>query len=38
MSGGAGKGSRPRPVDKKAYDNCPLWANIEKKKKTEKVK
>tara|TARA_R110002167_G_scaffold256475_2_gene462866 strand:+ start:4557 stop:4679 length:123 start_codon:yes stop_codon:yes gene_type:complete len=26
------KGSKPRPVDKKAYDACPLWANIDKKK------
>ena len=32
MAGEAGKGAIPRQVDKKKYDECPLWENIEKKK------
>jgi len=28
----AGKGDKDRTTDKKGYDSCPLWANIEKKK------
>jgi hypothetical protein len=40
MSGcGAGKGSKPRPVDRKKWDESPLWDNLKKKKKqTEKDK
>lgn len=29
----AGKGSKPRPYNKKKYDKCPLWENIKKEKK-----
>lgn len=32
-----GKGSRDRTSDKAAYDACPLWANLEKKKMEEKA-
>ena len=32
------KGSWSRVKDKKAYDDCPLWANIEKAKKKPKKK
>ena len=32
------KGSWNRVKDKKAYDECPLWANIDKAKKKPKKK
>jgi hypothetical protein len=32
------KGSWSRVRDKKAYDDCPLWDNIEKAKKKTKKK
>ena len=32
------KGSRSRVNDRKAYDECPLWNNIEKAKKQPKTK
>ena len=36
---GAGKGSEWRPVDKKKYDECPLWKNMKKARlKREKEK
>lgn len=28
----AGKGSKPRPIDRKQWDNSKLWHNINKKK------
>ena len=31
-----GKGSKPRPVNRKSYDECPLWDYIKKKKAKEK--
>ena len=33
----AGKGDRDRTTDKKAYDACPLWDNIDKKKKKDEA-
>ena len=32
-----GKGSKPRPVDKKGYDACPIWAEWEKKRKNQDI-
>lgn len=32
----AGKGDKPRPVDRKGWEESKLWKNIEKKKKTDK--
>lgn len=29
----AGKGDKPRPIDRKAWDKSKLWVNIDKKKK-----
>jgi hypothetical protein len=31
----AGKGDRPRPVDKEKWENSPLWDNLKKKKSKE---
>lgn len=36
MEGEAGKGSDPRPVNRKKWDACPLWKNSKKRKKTRK--
>jgi len=33
----AGKGDRPRPIDKKAYDNSPLWNNWATKRKNQDI-
>ena len=32
----AGKGDKPRPIDRKGWDKSKLWENIEKKKDTKK--
>jgi hypothetical protein len=32
----AGKGSTPRPIDRKSWDNSPLWRNRELRIKKEK--
>jgi len=33
-----GKGDSDRPVDKKKWDECPLWGNIEKDKSGKETK
>ena len=34
----AGKGPRPHPIDRKAWDECPLWRNLEDQPKTVEAK
>ena len=32
MSSQAGKGSKPRPIDRKGWEESKLWDNLKKKK------
>ena len=32
-----GKGSKPRPVDKKSYDACPIWDSWERKRRNQDI-
>ena len=32
-----GKGDRDRTIDKKQYDNCPLWNNWQTKRKNQDI-
>ena len=32
-----GKGSKPRPVDRKGYDACPIWAEWAKRRKNQDI-
>lgn len=32
----AGKGDKPRPIDRKGYDESKLWVNIDNKEKVKK--
>jgi hypothetical protein len=37
-SGMAGKGDRDRVTNRKAYESCPLWENLKKKKEVKNDK
>ena len=34
----AGKGGKPRPIDRKAWDNSKLWENLKKGKSDKELK
>lgn len=38
MEMSAGKGSKPRPIDRKAWDNSKLWDNLKKGKSEKELK